>query len=49
MLEIPELDLALNKGATKKREPILGNEMWNVAKRSNAREKVVKVNGKRVK
>jgi hypothetical protein len=46
MLEIPELDLYLNKGATKKRDPIVGNEMWKVAARSNKRPKVIKLNGK---
>jgi len=49
MLEIPELDLALNKGAVKPKKPIPGQEMWNVAARSNRREKVVILNGKRVK
>jgi hypothetical protein len=46
MLEIPELDLALNKGAIKKPKPITGNEMWKVAARSNKRPKVFKLNGK---
>lgn len=42
MLEIPELDLLLNKGATKPK-PIVGNEMWNVAARSNGKRKVVRI------
>jgi hypothetical protein len=45
MLEIPALDLCLNKGAIKKKK-ITGNRMWEIAARNNKKPVVFKLNGK---